>query len=96
MCESKESRQFLEYLIFEVFFMIIHKLFGNTEPQDDTIKGKTSEGVSGVVDCGHGFDPLGKIVNYNNDVLVTILGWHVTSHKFNAPFADAACNNDGM
>jgi hypothetical protein len=42
--------------------------------------------VSSVVKCGHGLDPLGKIIYFYNNVLVSITGWRMESHEIYAPF----------
>jgi hypothetical protein len=51
-------------------------------------------GVSGVVEGGHGFVPLGEVIDCQNNVLVSIFGWRVASHEVNAPFAKGADSDD--
>jgi hypothetical protein len=58
------------------------------------IKEKTWCGVSVVVEGGHGFDPLGEVIDYHDNVLVSIVGWRVESHEFNAPFSKGANSDD--
>jgi hypothetical protein len=43
---------------------------------------------------GHGFFPLGEVIDYHDDVLVSIIGWRATSHEFNAPFAKGVNGDD--
>ena len=56
----------------------------------DVIKEKMHYGVNGVVEGRHGFIPLCKVIDYDNDVFVSIVGWRVASHEVNAPFTNGA------
>jgi hypothetical protein len=60
----------------------------------DVIKEKMCCGVSGVVEGRHGFNPLCKVIDCDNDVFVSIAGWRVASHEVDAPFTKGACSND--
>jgi hypothetical protein len=46
--------------------------------------------VSGVVKCGHGFNPFGKVINCHNNLLVSITGWRMEIHEVYAPFIEGA------
>jgi hypothetical protein len=52
--------------------------------------------VNGVVKCGHGFDPLGKVIHCHDNVLVSIIGWKMASYEVYAPFAEGAHGDDWM
>jgi hypothetical protein len=52
------------------------------------VEEKTCCCVSGVVKCGHGFDPLGKVIYFHEKVLVSITGWRMASHEVYAPFTE--------
>ena len=39
------------------------------------IKEKTRCSVSGVVEGGHGFNPFCEVIDYDNNVFVSIAGW---------------------
>jgi hypothetical protein len=43
--------------------------------------------VSSIVEGRHGFSPLCEVINYNEYVFVSIVGWRITSHEVDAPFA---------
>jgi hypothetical protein len=60
------------------------------------VEEKTRCYVSGVVEGRHGFDPFGKVINCDEDVLVPIVRWRVESHEFNTPFAKGFGSDDGM
>jgi hypothetical protein len=57
---------------------------------DDVVKEKMCCSVSGVVEGGHGFDPLGEVIDCHDDVFVSITRWRVASHEVDAPFAKGA------
>ena len=65
-----------------------------SEPGYDVVEEKTRCSVSGGVEGGHGFGPLGEVIDGDNNVFVTIAGRGITSHKVNAPFAKGACSDD--
>jgi hypothetical protein len=50
--------------------------------------------VSGVVEGGHGFNPFCEVIDCDNNVFVSIVGWGVTSHEVDASFTKGACSND--
>jgi hypothetical protein len=50
--------------------------------------------VSVVVKCGHGFDPFGKLINFHENVLVSITGWRMKIHEFYAPFIEGVGCDD--
>ena len=50
--------------------------------------------LSSIVKGGHGFDPLGEVIYYNNNILVVIARGGVTFHAVDAPFAEWASRND--
>jgi hypothetical protein len=58
------------------------------------VEEKTHHFVDSIVERGHSFGPFGEVVNENYNVLVSIVGWRVTSHEFNAPFAERANCDD--
>jgi hypothetical protein len=54
--------------------MIQNELEGYSKAGYDVVKEKTRCSVSGVVESGHSFSPLGEVINGNNDVFVAIDG----------------------
>jgi hypothetical protein len=52
--------------------------------------------VSGVVKCGHGFRPFGKVIYYHDNVLVSITGWRMASHEVNDLFTEGVSCDDWM
>jgi len=58
------------------------------------VKEKTRWSVSDVVEGGHGFNPLGEIIDCHDDVFVSITRWRVASHEVYAPFAKGSGSND--
>ena len=50
--------------------------------------------VNDVVEGGHGFSPFCEVINCDNNVFVSIVGWGITSHEVDAPFTKGACSND--
>jgi hypothetical protein len=61
---------------------------------DDVVEEEACCGVSGVVKCRHGFNPLGEVIDCHDDIFVSIVGWRVASHEVYAPFAKGAGSND--
>ena len=49
---------------------------------------------NGVVEGRHGFDPLGEVIDYNEDVLVPISRWRVERHEVYAPFSKGVNSDD--
>jgi len=45
----------------------------NVEPRDNTIKEKMQNGINDVIISGHGFHPLGKVVDCDHNVLMPAL-----------------------
>jgi hypothetical protein len=41
--------------------------------------------VSGVFESGHGFDPLGNVIDNHDNVLVSITRWRMESREFYVP-----------
>jgi hypothetical protein len=60
----------------------------------DVIKEKMCCGVSDVVEGRHGFSTLCEVIDYDNNVFVSIAGWRVAIHEVDAPFTKGACSND--
>ena len=60
----------------------------------DVIKEKMHCSVSGVIEGGYSFCPFCEVINCENNVFVSIVGWGVTSHEVNAPFTKGASSND--
>jgi hypothetical protein len=58
------------------------------------VKEKTHCSVSGVVEVRHGFNPLSEVIDCNDNVFVSIVGWRVASHEIYAPFSKGANSND--
>ena len=50
--------------------------------------------VSSVFEGRHGFSPLSEVINYNDDVFVSIARWRVASHEVYAPFEKGVDSND--
>jgi hypothetical protein len=48
----------------------------------------------GVVEGRHGFSPFCEVIDCDNDVFVSIVGWGITSHEVDAPFTKGANSND--
>jgi hypothetical protein len=61
---------------------------------NDMVEEKTHYCVSGIVEGRHGFNPFSKVIDFHNDLLVSITRWRVASPKFNAPFAEGADSDD--
>jgi hypothetical protein len=61
---------------------------------NDVVKEKMCRSVSGVVEGRHGFNPLGEVINCNDDVFFFIAGWRVASHEVYASFAKGVRSND--
>jgi hypothetical protein len=60
----------------------------------DVIKEKMRCSVSDVVEGGHSFSPFCEVIDYDNNVFVSIVGWGIISHEVDAPFTKGASNND--
>jgi hypothetical protein len=60
----------------------------------DVIKEKTRCSVSGVVEGGHSFNPFCEVIDYENNVFVSIAIWGITSHEVDAPCTKGVGNND--
>ena len=50
--------------------------------------------VSSVIEGRHGFIPLGKVINYNDYVFVSIAGCRVASHEVDTPFTKGTSGDD--
>jgi hypothetical protein len=74
--------------------MVGNKLEWYSKMGYDVVKEKTRCCVSGIVESMHSFGPFGEVVNGDNDVLVTIAGGWISSHKVDAPFAKRVSYND--
>jgi hypothetical protein len=61
---------------------------------DDVVKEKTRCSVSSVVEGRHSFNPLGEVIDCNDDVFVSIARQRVASHEFYAPFAKGVSSDD--
>jgi hypothetical protein len=62
----------------------------------DVVKEKTCCDVSGIVKGGHIFCPFGEVIDYDNNVFVSIAGGGITSHEVDAPFKKRAGSDDWM
>jgi hypothetical protein len=60
----------------------------------DVVKEKMGHGLSGVVEGRHGFCPLGEVIDYHDDVFVSIVGLRVSSNQVYAPFVEGASRDD--
>jgi hypothetical protein len=60
----------------------------------DVVKEKMSCCVSDVVEGRHGFNPLGKVINCNDYVFVSIVGCRVASHEVDAPFTKGTSGDE--
>jgi hypothetical protein len=49
---------------------------------------------SGVVKGGNSFHPFCEVIDCDNNVFMSIAGWGVTSHEFNAPFIEGVGSKD--
>jgi hypothetical protein len=58
------------------------------------IKEKIHCSVSSVVEGGHSFHPFCEVIDCDNNVFVSIVGWGITSHEVDAPFTKGAGCND--
>jgi hypothetical protein len=76
--------------------MIGNKLEWYSKARYDVVEEKTRCGVSGVVEGGHRFCPFGEVIDYDNNVFVTIVGGGVTSHEVDAPFTKRVGSDDWM
>jgi hypothetical protein len=52
--------------------------------------------VSGIVEGRHGFGPFGKVIYYQDIVLVSITRWRISSHEVYAPFSKGDGSDDWM
>ena len=50
------------------------------------VKEKVCCGVNGVVERRHGFNPLGEVIDCNDDVFMSIARQRVASHEVYASF----------
>lgn len=60
------------------------------------VEEEPGEGFKGVIEGGHSFYPLSKIINCNNGVFVAIVEGRLTLHKIDAPFAKWVYGDDQM
>lgn len=61
---------------------------------DNVVEEESSLYFSGVVEGWHGFVPLGKVINSDNNVLVaTTVGWS-TLDEVNSPLAKGTFSDD--
>jgi hypothetical protein len=60
----------------------------------DVVKEKMCSYVIGVVEGKHGFIPLGKVINCNNYVFVSVALCRVASHEVDAPFTKGTNGDD--
>jgi hypothetical protein len=44
--------------------------------------------VSGIVESGNGFRPFGKVIDYQDNVLLSITRWRIVSYEVYAPFIE--------
>jgi hypothetical protein len=58
------------------------------------VKENTRCCVSGVVKCGHGFSPFGKVIHYNDNLIMSLTGWRMESHEVYAPFTEGIGYDD--
>jgi hypothetical protein len=58
------------------------------------LKKKMGHSLGGIVEGKHGFSPLGEVIDFHNDVFVSIAGWRVSSHEVYAPFEKGAGSDD--
>ena len=49
-----------------------------------------------AIKCGHGLDPLSEVINFHNDVFMTVGRGMVYCHEVNLPFAEGTVFDDGM
>jgi hypothetical protein len=61
---------------------------------NDVVKEKMCCSVSDVVESRHGFSPLSEVIDYHDNVFVSIVGWRVASHDVYAPFAKGVDSDD--
>ena len=48
------------------------------------------------IKCGHGLDPLSEVIDYHNDVFMTIGRDRVDCHEVNCPFAERSDYDYGV
>ena len=68
----------------------------DSELGNDVVEEKMCCCVGGVVKCGHGFGPFDKVIEFHDNVLVSITRWRIASHEVDAPFAKGADGDDWM
>jgi hypothetical protein len=61
---------------------------------DDVVKEKMRCSVSNVVEGGHGFNPFSEIIDFHDNVFVSIARWRVASNEVYDPFAKGVGSND--
>jgi hypothetical protein len=54
------------------------------------VEEKTRCCVSGSFESGYGFDPFGKVIYFQDNVLVSITRWRMTSHEVYAPCVEGS------
>ena len=52
------------------------------------VEEEMSYGFNFAIECGHGFGPLGEVIDCHGDVFVTISQNGVDCHEVNCPFAE--------
>ena len=60
------------------------------------VKEKTRCSVSDVVKSGHGFSPFSKIIDWDDNVLMSITRWGKEIHEVYAPFTEGVGCDDWM
>jgi hypothetical protein len=76
--------------------MVRNKLEWYAKMRDDVVKEKVRCSVSGIVEGGHSFYPFGEVINYDNNLFVTIDGGGIKSHEVDAPFTKWVICDDWM
>jgi hypothetical protein len=51
---------------------------------------KTRYCVSGSFESGNGLNPFGKVIYFDDNVLVSIIGWRMTSDEVYDPFIEGS------
>ena len=52
------------------------------------VEEETRYGFFFVIECGHGFSPLGEVIECHDNVLMAISRNGVDGHELNCPFAE--------
>ena len=60
------------------------------------VEGKTRCRVNFAIECGHGIDPFGEIVENHNNLFVAINRGRINCHEIDHPLIEGTNSDNGM